>query len=140
MAATVLVNGVNSAWQNLTWMWYALPIVGIKSINWNKNQKTDLNYGQGVEPISEAVGNNEYTADIEIYKEEWDKIIKAAPNNDPLLIPRSDMQIVCGGNRINTTVTVLKMVKFTGYGFGSKQNDTSIMVKLKLSVAGIEQK
>lgn len=140
MAATVLVNGVNSAWQNLTWMWYALPIVGIKSINWTKNQKTDLNYGQGVEPVSEAVGNNEYAADIEIYKEEWDKIIKAAPNNDPLLIPRSDMQIVCGGDRINTTVTVLKMVKFTGYGFGSKQNDTSIMVKLKLSVAGIEQK
>lgn len=138
--ANVLVNGVNSAWQNLTWMWYSLPIVGITSINWEVKQKTDLNYGQGVEPISEAVGNKEYKADIEIYKEEWDKIIAAAPNNDPLQIPRSDFQIVCGGDRVNTKVTVLKAVKFTNYGYSSKQNDTNIKVKLNLSFAGIENK
>lgn len=138
--ADVLSQGVNYAWNNITWMWYALPIVGIKSINWEKNQKTDLNYGQGTEPISEAVGNNEYKAEIEIYWDEWVKIIKAAPDNDPLQIPRSDMQVVLGGSRVNAQVTVLKMVKFTGYGFTSKQNDTNIMVKLKLSVAGIENK
>lgn len=135
-----LVNGVNYAWTNLTWMWYSLPLVGIKSISWEKKQKTDLNFGQGIEPISEAIGNNEYTAEIEIYRDEWDKIIAAAPNNDPLQIPRSDMQIVYGGDRVNTHADILKMVKFTNDGMSSKQNDTSIMIKLTLSIAGVQHK
>jgi hypothetical protein len=136
----VLSQGVNYAWSNITWMWYSLPVVGIKSLTWSVVQKTDLNYGQGVEPISEAVGNKEYKLEVEIYTDEWMKIVAAAPNNDPLLIPRSDMQAVLGGSRVNTKVTVFKSVKFTNYGWGSKQNDTSIMTKLTLSVAGIEQK
>lgn len=136
MAQNVLYNGVNYAWLNVTWVWYSLPLVGIKSIIVEKKQKTDLNYGQGTEPISEALGNNEYTAEIEIYRDEWDKIISAAPNRDPLQIPRSDMQIVFGGDRVNSNTDVLQMVKFTNDGFGVKQNDTSIMIKLKLSIAG----
>jgi hypothetical protein len=135
-----LINGVNYAWLNITWVWYSTPLVGIKSITYEKKQKTDLNYGQGTEPISEALGNNEYSAEIEIYREEWDKIIAAAPNNDPLQIPRSDMQIVFGGDRVNSKTDVLKMVKFTNDSFSSKQNDTSVMIKLKLSIAGLEHK
>src|SRR4051812_5515209 len=108
--AETLVNGVNYAWLNITWVWYSIPLVGIKSINYEKKQKTDLNYGGGPEPISEALGNNEYTASIEIYRDEWDKIIAAAPDNDPLQIPRSDMQIVFGGDRVNTKTDVLKSV------------------------------
>jgi hypothetical protein len=138
--AAITYQGVNYAWVNVTFVWYTQPVTWIKSISGEKKQKTDLNYGAGVEPISEAIGNNEYTLDIEVYRDEWDKIIAAAPNNDPLQIPRSDMQIVFGGDRVNTKVDVWKGVKFTNDPMSVKQNDTSIILKLKMSCVGLEHK
>ena len=135
--AAPLINGVNYAWSNITWMWYGLPLIGIKSINYEAKQKKGLNYGNGVYPISEAVGNYEYDADIEIYADEWAKIIAAAPNGDPLQIPRSDMQIFYGGSRVNQKVDILQMVSFTNDPIAVKQGDTMVSVKLKLSVAGL---
>lgn len=135
---TPLINGVNFAWSNLTWMWYALPLVGIKSISYEAKQKTELNYGQGVYPISESVGNYEYSAEIEVYLDEWNKIINASPNFDPLQIPRSDFQVVYGGSRVLAKTDILKAVKFTNDPVMVKQNDGSIIVKLTLSVAGID--
>ncbi len=129
-------QGVNYAWANVTWVWYSLPLVWIKSISVEKKQNTVLNYGQGVEPVSEAVGNNEYTATIEIFRDAWDKIIAAAPNRDPLQIPRSDMQIVFGGDRVNTQTDVLQGCKFTNDPMSVKQNDTSIILRLTLSLTG----
>jgi len=137
---TPLINGVNYAWSNITWMWYSLPLIGIKSISYEATQKTELNYGAGVQPISEAVGNYEYKAEIEVYLDEWNKIIAAAPNNDPLQIPRTDMQVVFGGSRVNAKVDILQAVKFTNDPMPVKQGDTMIAVKLTLSIAGIVHK
>jgi hypothetical protein len=137
---TPLINGVNYAWTNITWVWYTLPLIGIRSITYEAKQKKELNYGQGVYPISEAVGNYEYTAEVEIFLDEWNKIIAAAPNNDPLQIPRSDMAVVYGGSRVNAKNDVLQSVCFTNDPVTVKQGDTIIAVKLTLSVAGINHK
>ncbi len=134
---TPLINGVNYAWQNVTWVWYTLPLIGIKSITYEAKQKTDLNYGNGVYPISEAVGNYEYTGSIEIYLDEWNKIKAAAPFGDPLQIPRSDMQVLFGGSRVDAIADILQMVKFTNDPVTVKQGDGSIIIKLDLSIAGI---
>lgn len=136
----VLINGVNYAWSNITWMWYSLPLIGIKSISYEAMQKTELNYGAGVMPISEAVGNYEFKGEIEVYADEWNKIIQAAPNKDPLQIPRTDMQVVFGGSRVNSKVDILQSVKFTNDPIMVKQGDTLISVKLTLSIAGIRHK
>jgi hypothetical protein len=136
----VLINGVNYAWSNITWMWYSLPLIGIKSISYEAMQKTELNYGAGVMPISEAVGNYEFKGEIEVYADEWNKIIQAAPNKDPLQIPRTDMQVVFGGSRVNSKVDILQSVKFTNDPIMVKQGDTLISVKLTLSIAGIQHK
>lgn len=133
-----LINGVNYAWSNITWVWYTLPLIGIKAINYEAKQKTELNYGAGVYPISESLGNYEYTAEIEIYRDEWDKIIAAAPFGDPLQIPRSDFQVAYGGSRVNQRVDILRAAKFTNDPLSTKQNDTSIILKLTLSIAGID--
>lgn len=135
---TPLINGVNYAWSNVTWVWYTLPLIGIKAINYELKQKKELNYGNGVFPISESQGNYEYTAEIEIYLDEWNKIINAAPNFDPMQIPRSDFQIVYGGDRVTKKVDILQSVSFTNEHVQVKQNDGSIIVKLTLSVAGIK--
>jgi hypothetical protein len=118
-------------------MWYTLPLVGIKAITYEAKQKTELNYGAGVQPISESVGNYEYSGDIEIYLDEWNKIIASAPNGDPLQIPRSDMQVVFGGSRVVSKADTLQMVKFMNDPVSVKQNDGSIIVKISLSIAGI---
>ena len=121
-------------------MWFTQPLIGIKSISYEAIQKTDLNYGAGVYPISEAVGNYEYKAEIEVYLDEWNKIIAAAPNNDPIQIPRSDFQVVYGGSRVLAKADILRSVKFTNDPVMVKQNDGSIIVKLILSVAGIDHR
>ena len=140
MAANIppLINGVNYAWSNVTFVWYTLPVRGIVSINYEAKQKTELNYGSGVYPISEALGNYEYTASVEIYLDEWNKIIQSSPFLDPLQIPRADMQVAYGGSRVNSKIDVLQMVKFTNDPVTVKQNDTKIIVKLDLSIAGIQ--
>lgn len=135
--AAPLINGVNYSWSNITWSWYTLPLVGIRSISYEAKQKKELNYGQGVYPISESVGNYEYTAEIEIYLDEWNKIQNAAPGGDPLQIPRSDMLINFGGSRVAAKTDILQMVSFTNDPVVVKQGDTMIAVKLTLSVAGI---
>jgi len=140
MAAAPLINGTNYAWNNITWMWYSLPLVGIKSITYEAKQKTELNYGNGPYPISESQGNYEYTGEIEIYLDEWNAIIAAAPGNDPLQIPRSDMQVVYGGSRVTAKADTLQMVKFTNDPVTVKQGDGSVILKLTLSIAGIQHK
>ncbi len=137
MALPVLINGVSYAWTNVTWAWFGLPLVGIKSISYEAVQKKELNYGAGVQPISESVGNYEYKGEIEIYLEEWNKIIQAAPLKDPLQIPRSSMQVIYGGSRVLAKVDTLQAVSFMNDPVMVKQNDTSIIVKIQLSIAGI---
>jgi hypothetical protein len=132
-----LIKGVNYAWSNVTWVWYTLPLIGIVSIDYEAKQKTELNYGNGVFPISESVGNYEYAGSIEIYLDEWNQIINSAPNNDPLQIPRSDFQVVYGGSRVLAKVDILQMVKFINDPVMTKQNDGKIIVKIGLSIAGI---
>lgn len=136
--ATPLINGTNYAWNNVTWMWYTLPLIGIKSITYEAKQKTELNYGAGAYPVSESQGNYEYSGEIEVYLDEWNAIIAAAPNNDPIQIPRSDMQVVYGGSRVTAKCDVLRAVKFTNDPVMVKQNDGSIICKLTLSIAGID--
>ncbi len=135
---TPLINGVNYAWSNVTWAWFTLPLIGIKAINYELKQKKELNYGNGVFPISESQGNYEYTGEIEIYLDEWNKIIRAAPGFDPMQIPRSDFQILYGGNRVDAKADILQSVAFTNDPVQVKQNDGSIIVKLTLSIAGIK--
>lgn len=140
MAVPLLVNGVNYSWSNVTFMAYAVPFVGITEINYEKKQKVDLNYGSGTLPVSEGEGNEETTGDITLYLDEWNKLIAAATGNNPIAIPRSDMQVVFGGSRISQKVDVLKAVRFMNDPVQVKQGDGKILVKITLSIADLIHK
>ncbi|MDE3023590.1 MAG: hypothetical protein KGI54_17355 [Pseudomonadota bacterium] len=136
--AGVLVNGVNYAWANVTWLWFSVPVVGITEISFDKEAEKENNYGAGNEPISRAQGNNKYSASIEIYEDEWRKLVLASPNNDPLEIPPSDMIIVLGGSRVNIQATItLQAAEIMKDTFTVKQGDKMIKRKIPLIIAGI---
>ena len=140
MAATPLINGTNYAWANVTLVWYGVPVVGIMEISYKKKTKKDNNYGQGADPISRGYGNNEYEASITIYLDEWNKIILASPNQDPLSIPPQDIQVVYGGSRVTAKVDVLQQAEPMEDAIEVKQGDTKIAVKIPLIIAGIVHK
>jgi len=135
-----LINGVNYSWSNVSLVLFGVPVVGITKIEYKAKQKKDDNYGFGVEPISRGYGNKEYDAKITLYKDEWNNIIAAAPNRDPLAIPFFDIQVSFGGSRVTASTDVLLSCEFLEDPFTVGQGDTKIMIELPLKIAGINHK
>lgn len=133
----VLINGVNYSWANVKFVLFGIPVVGITKIEYKKKQKKDNNYGMGTEPVSRGYGNNEYDAKITMYRDEWNRIIKAAPNADPLQAPFSDIQVVFGGSRVSACTDILQAAEFLEDPFTVGQGDTKIMVDIPLIIGGI---
>lgn len=138
--ATPLINGINYSWANVKVVLFGVPVVGITKISYNQKQKKDNNYGLGAEPVSRGYGNVEYEASLELYTDEWKRIIAAAPNRDPLSIPPFDIQVLYGNNAINPeNKDVLKSCEFMENPLSANQGDTKLMVSIPLIIAGIER-
>ena len=95
-----LINGVNYSWANVKLVLFGVPVVGITQIEYKRKQKKENNYGFGLEPVSRGYGNKEYEGKITLYRDEWNAIIAAAPNRDPLDIPWFDIQVSFAGSRV----------------------------------------
>ena len=134
-----IINGVNYSWANIKLVLFGVPVVGITSINYNRKQKKENNYGAGSQPISRGYGNYEYSGDIELYLEEWKSIIAASPNRDPLRADPFDISVIYGSSAINATVDVLRSVEFLEDPFAAKQGDTKLLVKIPLIIAAIDR-
>jgi hypothetical protein len=136
--ATPLINGINYAWAGVKVVLFGVPIVGITSIEYNAKQKKENNYGIGVEPVSRGYGNVEYDGSIEIYVDEWKRIIESSPNRNPLAITPFDIQVLYGSNAIAPDqVDVLKSVEFMENPLTAKQGDTKLTVKIPLIIGAI---
>lgn len=137
MAVTTLINGVSYSWASVKLVWFGVPVVGITKIEYKKKQKKENNYGMGQEPISRGYGNNEYEAKITLYREEWIRIIAAAPLFDPLQAPFSDIQVVFGSSRLAASTDILLAAEPMEDVFTIGQGDTKSMVDIPLIIAGI---
>ena len=115
-----------------------MPVVGITKISYNKSQKKENNYGAGSAPTSRGYGNYEYEASITLYRDEWNRIIAAAPNYDPLQAQFSDIQVVFGGSRVSAATDILKAAEFLEDPFTVGQGDTKIMVDIPLIIADVQ--
>lgn len=133
-----LINGVNYSWANVTLVLFGVPVVGIVSIEYNRKQAKENNYGAGHEPISRGRGNVSYEGSIELYTEEWRAIIAAAPNKDPLRVAPFDIPVTFGGDGVDFTSDTLKFVEFMEDPLSTKQGDTSIKVKIPLIIGSIQ--
>jgi len=138
--ATPLINGINYAWAGVKVVLFGVPVIGITKITYNAKQKKENNYGIGVEPISRGYGNVEYEGSIEIYLDEWKRIIASSPNRNPLAITPFDIQVLYGVNAIAPDqVDVLKAVEFMENPLEANQGDTKLTVTIPLIIGAISR-
>jgi hypothetical protein len=139
MPGGVLVNGTNYSYSNVSFMLFGIVVTGITKISYRRKQNKENNYGWGDKPISRGYGNYEYEGSIELYMDEWKKIIAAAPNRDPFQIPPFDIPVVFGGTRVTADKDVLRSAEFTEDGFDASQGDTKLLVTVPLIIGDIER-
>lgn len=139
MPVTPIVNGINYSWANIKFNLFGVPVVGITAIEYNRKMKKENNYGFGQQPVSRGYGNYEYDGSIEIYLDEWKKIIAASPSRDPLLVVPFDIQVIYGSTAINATTDILRSCEFLEDPFTAKQGDTKLLIKIPLIIAAIER-
>lgn len=139
MAVTPLINGINYSWANITCVLFGVPVVGITKISYNRKQKKENNYGYGPHPIGRGYGNYEPEGSLELYVDEWKRIIAASPDRDPLKIAPFDIQVVFGGSRVSADKDVLRSVEFMEDPLSASQGDTKLLVTIPLIIASIER-
>lgn len=137
--ATPLINGINYSWANITLTLFGVPVVGITKIEYKRKQKKENNYGFGTQPISRGYSNYEYEGSIELYLDEWKRIISSSPNNDPLLIAPFDIQVTYSGRGIVAEKDVLKSCEFMEDNFEANQGDSKLMVTIPLVIGAIDR-
>lgn len=135
--ATPLINGVSYGWGNIQLVLFGVPVVGITKIDYKAKQNKENLYGAGYKPVSRGYGKYEYEGSIEIYTEEWKRIIAAAPSRDPLSIAPFDIEVVFAGNRVAPEKDSLKMCEFLENPLSSSEGDTSIKVTIPLIIGDI---
>ena len=136
---TPLINGINYSWANITLNLFGVPVVGITKIEYKRKQKKENNYGAGSQPVSRGYGNYEYEGSIELYVDEWKRIIAASPDRDPLQIAPFDIQVTFSGRGITAEKDVLRSCEFTEDPLTASQGDTKLMVSIPLIIGLIDK-
>lgn len=137
--STPIINGINYSWANITFNLFGVPVVGITKIEYKSAQKKENNYGAGAQPVSRGYGNYEYTGSIELYTDEWKRIIDASPNRDPLQIAPFNIEVVFSGRGLVAQKDVLKAVEFMENPLTANQGDTKLMVTIPLIIGTIDR-
>lgn len=138
----VLINGVNYSWANIKMILFGIPVVGITKIDYKKSQVKDNNYGWGSEPTSRGYGRVTYEGSIEIYQDEWRRIINSSPNSDPLSIPPFNIQIQMwnlpgGSGQVVPTSDTLYNCEFADDAFVGNEGDSKLLITIPIVFAGI---
>ena len=136
---TPLINGVAYSWSSISFVLFGVPVAGIVNIEYKRKQAKTNNYGAGQEPVSRGYGKKEYDGSIEIYLDEWKRIIKASPSRDPLAIGWFDIPVLYGNSVADATKDVLKAVEFLEDPFTAKEGDTKLTVKIPLIIGAIKR-
>ena len=136
---TPLINGESYSWASITFNLFGVPVAGITNIEYKEKQNKTNNYGAGQRPVSRGYGKIEADGSIEIYLDEWKKVIAAAPNRDPLSIGWFDIPVTYGNSVADATVDVLRSCEFLENPFNAKQGDTALTVKIPLIIAQIDR-
>ncbi|MBX7241864.1 MAG: hypothetical protein K1X92_08950 [Bacteroidia bacterium] len=138
--ATINRLGQSYAWGDVKVSVFGRELVGITSVEYDKEKEVKAIYGQGVDPVAYGKGNNKYSGKITLDLKEVQGIMKAigVPGKDITDIPAFDIIVTTGDDIANETIVdVLQECLFTKIGKTIKQNDQEWMVELPLHVSGI---
>jgi hypothetical protein len=139
MATSVMKNGINYSWSNISCILFGNVVVGISKLEYNEKQTKENNYGFGDKPISRGYGNYEYSGSMELYLDEWKKIIAGSPDRSPLNIPPFEITVLFGGSRVVFSKDVLQYVEFLENPLDANQGDSKLMVKIPLIIGNISR-
>ena len=135
-----LINGINYSWANITLVLFGVPVVGITKINYSEKQDKANQYGAGPRPVSRSHGNITTEGSIEIYLDEWKRIIQASPNYRPLEIPPFDIIVTYDAVNVGQvpSVDVLRGVEFLNDPVSASQGDQRLLVTINLIIAQVD--
>lgn len=134
----VMINGINYSWGNITVLLFGIPVISCQKINFKKTQEKTNTYGLGFDVISRGYGNNTYEASLDMLQDDWQNIISASPNHDPLNIPPFQIRVVFGGTRVTSRTVKLNNCEFLENNFEASQGDTKLNVSIPIIFAGLE--
>lgn len=138
MPVTPLINGTAYSWANVTVVLFGVPVIGITKIDYKVKQKKENLYGAGPNPIARGYGNFEPDGSIELYLDEWKRIIAASPDKNPLLIGPFDIPVVFGGSRVTAQKDIIRSAEFMENPFKADQGETKLLVSIPLIIASVD--
>lgn len=138
MPITPLINGINYSWANVSLILFGVPVVGITKIDYKEKQDKKNNFGAGPFVVSRGYGNVEPEGSIELYLDEWRRIIEAAPDRRPLGIQPFDIIVLFGGSRVTAAKDVLRSCEFLEDPLSTGQGDSKILVSIPLIIAAVQ--
>lgn len=68
-----LLNGVRHSFASVEFKFNGLIFVGIASMNYSRTRSRGLIRGNHPDPMGKTIGENEYSADCELYLAEWNQ-------------------------------------------------------------------
>lgn len=116
-----------------------LPITGVLSIDYEEDVDLKNNYGAGLFPIGQGVGNFKYSGNIELYKEEIVLLQQAAaPYGGKIqLLPSGIITITYGDADNALQIDTLTGVKFMKNAVNTKSGDAQMTTKIPLLIGNI---
>ena len=139
----VLTGGVAYGWGNVTLVLFGIPIQGITKISYNRKQSKENLHGFGTEPILRGYSRVEYEASIELYKDEWFRILDNA-GGDILNIGMFDIQVMYGtipgvpSGVVLPKLDILHNCEFLEDPTTINEGDSKILCTIPLIIAGVE--
>ena len=137
-----IIDGPAIGWGNIEFVLFGNPVRQITKIEFKRSQKKENLYGAGYEPIHRGYGKVEYTGSIELYIDEWKRIIASAPERNPFLIQPFDITIVYTVKSTNIPtgqVDILRQCEFSEDSMSTASGDTKILVSVPLIIGGIDR-
>jgi hypothetical protein len=134
----VMINGINYSWGNITILLFGIPVISSQKIEFKNAQEKSNTYGLGFDVISRGYGNKTYEASIDMLQDDWQNIVNASPNHDPLNIPPFQIRVVFGGTRVTARTIKLNNCEFLENSLTASQGDTKLNVSIPIIFAGLE--
>lgn len=132
------INGEAYAWVDITVNIGGTIIAGITSIEYSEDAEVTNNYGAGRKPVSQSVGKSEFTASMTIDRAEYNALLRSAPGNSLIKIPRFDVIVSYLPEGSAPTTDIIKGCRFKNNKGGGSEGDSTVMVDLELVPSDIE--
>lgn len=133
----IFINGKSYDWGNITLIMFNGLLTMVTKIDYNEGRDSVNNYGIGQYPIGYGNKNFTYDASLSMYFDQLSQIADSAPFGKILLIPPFTTKMIFSGDGVVYRTRKLLNCRFTKNSFNSSQNDSSIVVPVPISYAGL---